>query len=81
MSTSDILQLPDPSRSRQPQLPTLEHVHLSQLLHPSQDIRDRNTPEYREFFDRLVADIKVRGIQIPILAHREGEKLRIIDGL
>ncbi|OWK42374.1 ParB/RepB/Spo0J family partition protein [Fimbriiglobus ruber] len=61
--------------------PTLVHVHLSELLQPLKDIRDRDTPEYREFLDRLAADLKARGMQVPILAYREGDKLRIIDGL
>jgi ParB/RepB/Spo0J family partition protein len=67
--------------TRKPQLSTLAHVHLSTLLPPLQDIRDRDNAGYQEFFARLVADLKVRGMQVPILTHREGDKLRIIDGL
>jgi ParB-like chromosome segregation protein Spo0J len=56
-------------------------VHPSFLLPPPHDIRDRSAPDYREFFDRFVADVKQRGIQVPLLAYREGEKFRISDGL
>jgi ParB/RepB/Spo0J family partition protein len=46
-----------------------------------QDIRDRTTPEYEEFFKRLVPDVKARKVQIPVIAYRESEKFRLIDGL
>jgi len=61
--------------------PTFLQAHLAMLLQPLQDIRDRTSRDHREFFDQLVADVKIRGVQVPIIAYREGDKLRIIDGL
>jgi ParB/RepB/Spo0J family partition protein len=61
--------------------PILVHAPLSQLLKPLHDIRDRDTASYREFLARLADDLKDRGMQVPILAYREGDKFRIIDGL
>jgi ParB-like chromosome segregation protein Spo0J len=80
---SAVLTMPSPTdQNASPSLrPTLVHVHPSQLLQPLLDIRDRSTTEYREFFDRLVADMKARGMQIPILAYWEADRPRILDGL
>lgn len=61
-------------------LPALLHVAVALILAVAKDIRDRTTPEYRDFFDRLVADIRGRGVQVPLIAYREGERFRIVDG-
>ncbi|MDE2509179.1 MAG: ParB/RepB/Spo0J family partition protein [Planctomycetota bacterium] len=58
----------------------LLHVAVALILAVAKDIRDRTTPEYRDFFDRLVADIRERGVQVPLIAYREGERVRILDG-
>jgi len=68
----------DPA-SRNPQ-PVLEHAHPTLLLPVLHDIRDRSSPENRDFLDRLTADVRERGIQVPLIAYREGAKLRVIDG-
>lgn len=62
-------------------LPTLEHLHPARLLPVEQDIRtDRSSPEYRDFFDRLVADLRERGVQVPIIAFRNGDSNVTLDG-
>jgi ParB/RepB/Spo0J family partition protein len=60
--------------------PLLLRVVVALILAVAKDIRDRTTPDYRDFFDRLVADIRERGVQVPLIAYREGERLRVIDG-
>jgi hypothetical protein len=59
--------------------PVLEYIPPSRLLPPLIDIRDRTTAAYREWFDRLVADLRVRGKQMPISAYLDGDRPRIID--
>jgi len=54
---------------------------LVQFLPVLNDLRDRNTATYREFFDFLVADIREHGILVPLIGYYEGEKIRIIDGM
>jgi ParB/RepB/Spo0J family partition protein len=60
--------------------PTLSHVHPATLLPVADDIRDRTAPDYREWFDRLVADVRLNGIRVPIIVYREGVRCRVIDG-
>jgi ParB/RepB/Spo0J family partition protein len=61
-------------------LPTLVHVRAFELVPPAEDIRDRTSAEYHDFVDRLVADLKERGIQVPLLGYRDGQLIRVIDG-
>ncbi len=61
--------------------PVFIQAHLAQLIPPLKDIRDRTEPNYRVHFDNMVADAKSRGIQVPIITFREGDRCRIIDGL
>jgi ParB-like chromosome segregation protein Spo0J len=70
----------DPSRVRQPQQPTLAHFLPPDFLPPEPDIRDRKAPSYRAFLDQLAADLKERGVQVPVLAYLDGERPRLIDG-
>ena len=79
---------PDPRRpaeppaaaSRQP-CPTLHHIAPAMFLHVLQDIRNRMEAAYLEFFhNELVPDVRIRGVQIPVICHKEGDRYRIIDG-
>ncbi len=53
---------------------------LADLFPPVPDIRDRGQPEYRTFFEQLVADIAERGVQQPVSAFIDGNVNRILDG-
>ena len=64
----------------QPEPTSLSHAHPVTLLPVAEDLRDRTAPEYREWFERLTADIRQRGVQVPIIAYREGGRYRVIDG-
>ncbi|MBA4066202.1 MAG: hypothetical protein C0501_21305 [Isosphaera sp.] len=51
------------------------------FLPPKHDIRNRTSPEYLDYFHNVLCpDVKKRGIVVPRLAHREGDRLRTIDG-
>ena len=58
----------------------LSHPHPAVLLPTRQDLRTRDGAEYRAFFDNLVADVRIRGVQQPIIAYKECERLRVLDG-
>ena len=58
----------------------LVHVHPATLLKPLVDIRDRNTPACKQFTERLTDDVAKRGVQVPVLAVKEGDRMRLIDG-
>lgn len=61
--------------------PALEHVPPALLLPVENDLRERNTPDYLDYFhNRLVPDVRERGVQVPVIAYREGGKLRVMDG-
>lgn len=48
---------------------------------PCPDLRDRDEPGYREYRDAVLRpDIRKRGIQVPLLAHPEGDKYRVFEG-
>jgi ParB/RepB/Spo0J family partition protein len=70
---------PPPARPASQQ-PALERPHPALLLPVLNDLRARSGQEYQDFFQRLVADIRARGVQVPIIAYREAAKLRVIDG-
>jgi ParB/RepB/Spo0J family partition protein len=53
---------------------------LSRTVRPEPDLRERDGPEYKAFFDQLVADIAERGVQQPILAFRGADAAHVIDG-
>ncbi len=68
-------------RAATPQ-PVLEHVHPSRLLPVLNDLRDREAPDYLDFFhNRLVPDIRERGVQMPLIAYWDGEMARLVDGM
>ncbi len=53
---------------------------VSDLLPPSQDQRDRTTPEYREWLGSLAVDIKERGVRSPLYVVRREDKLEVLAG-
>ncbi len=61
-------------------LPMLRTVHKSKLLHVLNDLRDRNSPENREFEQRLIPDVAENGIRVPLIGYEEGDSIRLIDG-
>jgi ParB-like chromosome segregation protein Spo0J len=61
--------------------PTFSYERPCDLLMPNPDPRDRTTAEYREYRDTVLRpDIRVRGIQVPLLAYLENLRKRIFDG-
>ena len=71
---------PGATQSRSFQQPAQVSVLPVELLPPLDDIRDRSTSEYRAFFDCLMADLKEHGVRVPLIAFRDGNKPRVIDG-
>ena len=62
--------------------PTLEHINPALLLPPLIDLRDRTAPDYLDYFhNQLLPDIRKRKVQVPLTGYREGDRVRIGDGL
>jgi len=58
----------------------LEQIHPARLIPVEKDLRSRDGPEYKAMLDRLVADIRERGVIQPILAYRVKDRAQVIDG-
>jgi ParB/RepB/Spo0J family partition protein len=60
--------------------PVLKQCTLAQILMPLRDLRERTGAEYHAWFERLKANIKEHGIQVPLIGYEEGDKVRLGDG-
>lgn len=61
--------------------PSFQYLDPRLLQPPLPDLRDRTTKSYRSYLDdELRPDARQRGIQVPLLVHRDGEFYRVIDG-
>jgi len=59
---------------------TLVQTHPANLIPVEKDLRTRDDPDYKAFFDRLLADVRERGVQQPIIGFRIGERVQVLDG-
>jgi len=74
---------PSAAYSAQPKGPvdyTLVHWHPSRLLPVLKDNRRRTGSDYQQFFESFVEDLRQRGVQQPLIAVREGDAARAVDG-
>ena len=70
----------DPKSQRPIQTYVLVHKPPAWLLGVQVDKRVRSGPDYAEFFPRFVADLRLRGVLVPIIAVRRGEVAEVLDG-
>ncbi len=55
---------------------TLVQMHPAYLIPVEKDLRARDSPAYKTFFDRLVPDVRERGVQQPMIGYPVGERLQ-----
>lgn len=61
--------------------PEFRRVHPSTVQSVENDIKNREGPTYREFLEKLIADIRIRGVQVPLICYRGAcGRIFTIDG-